>query len=689
MAALPETPFALLLRADSEQTLPDSDADVIAALTTYGAVFSKVKKLAPERLDLLAGLMWVHMHQLDLHAVWPAASVAQHKVLAKALRLDYDAHAASAPWLTMVVRKVLASSVPGSTPQKRPAPGPSVDGQIKIPGSAAGDSADPPSPKKRRGSKAAKAAAKSKKDSSSSSGDSSSSSSDGGVPAPTAVDLTSSAPSGRMPAALERGPTFAALVAARCRRSWLPTAAFESEVPTSYRSHLFRGKMWDNADRKRYDRMISSQDSSVGKSQRRENPAKVAFPHRLTFAYSNDAEQLIEAQHLVMMCAGESLSDFSGSDGSAFGDRRGRANYVLLVNELRDAWSNLTGAVERNENVGAPTVTAIFDLVYVFLERRYERCSLILSPGRLREEVLANVARQLAELRQYFADFQRNLSDRCSRKLYAELAQFTGSRYLALLGPTVLYLLDADGGPGFGAVTAPAPPATPAPLPARRKLTVSFADGGLGEPQTQAAPAPLSPPPANIGSGGWPGVPHYATYPAAYYPPQGVSHTPPPGFNPFNPAGLSPPAPAGWSGYSGPVPASSPAPPAPPARAAIKAEPLPGREPFLGQPQHIYITGEGYNAVPPGEQRTPPCGCPSKHGPAYLPGPHATWDCPFRYMLRCGSCPGFLPSGQKDPAQWTGDRLTARARQSWVKLIKDFDLPLPNCTGAKAPNFSL
>jgi hypothetical protein len=132
----------------------------------------------------------------------------------------------------------------------------------------------------------------------------------------------------------------------------------------------------------------------VGKSQRRENPAKVAFPHRLTFAYSNDAEQLIEAQHLVMMCAGESLSDFSGSDGSAFGDRRGRANYVLLVNELRDAWSNLTGAVERNENVGAPTVTAIFDLVYVFLERRYERCSLILSPGRLREEVLANVARQ-------------------------------------------------------------------------------------------------------------------------------------------------------------------------------------------------------------------------------------------------------------------------------------------------------
>jgi hypothetical protein len=75
--------------------------------------------------------MWVHTHQLDLHAVWSAASVNQHKVLVKALRLDYDTHAASAPWLTMVVRKVLSCSVPGSTPKKRPAPSSAADGQIR------------------------------------------------------------------------------------------------------------------------------------------------------------------------------------------------------------------------------------------------------------------------------------------------------------------------------------------------------------------------------------------------------------------------------------------------------------------------------------------------------------------------------------------------------------------------------
>jgi hypothetical protein len=122
---------------------------------------------------------------------------------------------------------------------------------------------------------------------------------------------------------------------------------------------------------------------------------------------------------------------------------------------------------------------------------------------------------------------------------------------------------------------------------------------------------------------------------------------------------------------------------------AVKSEPPPPREPFLGQPQHIYVTGAGYNAVAPGEQRSPPCSCGSKHGSTYLPGLHATWDCPFRYMARCGSCPGFLASGQRDPAQWNGDSLTTRAKQAWVKLIKDHDLPLPNGPGGKPPNFAL
>ena len=62
---------------------------------SYGAVFKKTKKAAPDRLELLDGLMWVHAHQSDLHVVWSAASEAHHHILASALRLDYDQLAAT------------------------------------------------------------------------------------------------------------------------------------------------------------------------------------------------------------------------------------------------------------------------------------------------------------------------------------------------------------------------------------------------------------------------------------------------------------------------------------------------------------------------------------------------------------------------------------------------------------------
>jgi hypothetical protein len=79
MAALAEseTSFILLLRAVSEHALSDTDADVMVALDTYGVAFKRIKKDAPARLELLAGLMWVHAHQFDLHTVWSAVSVAR------------------------------------------------------------------------------------------------------------------------------------------------------------------------------------------------------------------------------------------------------------------------------------------------------------------------------------------------------------------------------------------------------------------------------------------------------------------------------------------------------------------------------------------------------------------------------------------------------------------------------------
>ncbi len=77
------------------------------------------------------------------------------------------------------------------------------------------------------------------------------------------------------------------------------------------------------------------------------------------------------------------------------------------------------------------------------------------------------------------------------------------------------------------------------------------------------------------------------------------------------------------------------------------------------------------------EQRSPPCGCGAQHAPNYKQPPPATWDCPFHYMARYSSCPGFLFNGQRNPNHWTGDVLNRSAKNEWVTLIMTLNLPLP------------
>jgi hypothetical protein len=163
-----------------------------------------------------------------------------------------------------------------------------------------------------------------------------------------------------------------------------------------------------------------------------------------------------------------------------------------------------------------------------------------------------------------------------------------------------------------------------------------------------------------------------------------------------------PPAPgAAWGGYAGPVAALAAPPPSVPPAAAAAALPPPaaaagpgpagnGRpEGFLSQPQHVYVTGADCGVVPAGQTRRPPCGCKNSHGPNYRPGPHATWDCPHRFIKRFGSCPGFLANGFRDPAMWHGDNLVKAGKQAWVDFIQLHDLPIPHGPDSAAPPFYL
>jgi hypothetical protein len=138
MAAPAETSFNSLLHADSDCHLPDSYADVTTALSSYGVNFKKGKSQAniKAHLDLLSGLLWLHVHANDLSSAISAASDDQQRRLAAALRLDFAKDGETALWPTLLSRKILANAVPCLTPLKCKAPDSTLDGQIRKPGAA-------------------------------------------------------------------------------------------------------------------------------------------------------------------------------------------------------------------------------------------------------------------------------------------------------------------------------------------------------------------------------------------------------------------------------------------------------------------------------------------------------------------------------------------------------------------------
>ena len=83
------------------------------------------------------------------------------------MRLNYDELSKTEPWLTTVVRRVLANVLPGATPEKHKAPSAVAEGQIQVPGAASSTSA--PASSKRSKTKPIKKAAKAPKSDASSS----------------------------------------------------------------------------------------------------------------------------------------------------------------------------------------------------------------------------------------------------------------------------------------------------------------------------------------------------------------------------------------------------------------------------------------------------------------------------------------------------------------------------------------
>ena len=430
MAAKPAASFADILAAESDYVMPTNDLGVQAALVSFGAVFKKLRNDAnvAARADLLAGLALLHTHHHDLTPLVAVLTTAQHQTLATALGLDFQAHGTDASWQVLLARSIVSLQAPGQTPKKRkPVRDGSIDGQIRRPGEggAQSDSADASkgqqSSKKKKTLKKSKPVSSSDRDSSAAT--SPSSEADASSPGPTVVEL--------MPDALGSGPAFDSLVAAVCARKWLSTSTLEEAIPATYLPRLFRACMWPEKQRAAYDKMIRKQPSQRPALHCREDPTRVAFPHRLKFSFSPDDGPELDAEHLRLVCAGERLSDWSSTAGRALGGTFARSEYQHPLDELSDIWARVSGAIQRGERIGAPSSKPLTDTILNIFERRYTRFARVLPAGRARAwrgdpgQQWPNLARQLGELRAYF---DTSLADSASRVEYHKQARWVSFR---------------------------------------------------------------------------------------------------------------------------------------------------------------------------------------------------------------------------------------------------------------------
>ncbi len=111
MASPAETPFNTLLHADADVTLP--------ALVAY--VYKKSKSLVnvEARLDLLAGLLWLHTHAHDVAQALLAVSDEKQLRLAAALRLNFLRDGKFDAWPTLLSRRILANGLETLTLEAR------------------------------------------------------------------------------------------------------------------------------------------------------------------------------------------------------------------------------------------------------------------------------------------------------------------------------------------------------------------------------------------------------------------------------------------------------------------------------------------------------------------------------------------------------------------------------------------
>ena len=669
------------------------DSKVTAALKEFGSVLSHVKgkPKAGDRAEILAGYFWVSVHDSDFESHISRAPESSLRLLATALGLNFDSLSKTPEWPSILVRRGHIWPNATHAPPKRKAfvggsgqiqkPG----DQIVVPDDAAADNEGISGGKRKRAGQGRRAAAT--QPDRSSGDDSSGRSSHGPSPPPAPPPTLAS-----MPDALCDAAAFDALVNSICALPWLPTEQLRVGLPPLLWPVLWKGAGWSSRTSRDYDQMIKKQAAVGSFYSRQEDRSSPGAIFRLSLIYEGDDGLLPASKILCWLVNAERYSDFIGPGRSQHGGAAKRNAFISHRADLASSWNAVLGDIRHGHAVSSVSSCNFTENLLEVLERRYARFHDLISAGPVREELLANCARQYREARSFLAAFHADISARASSMAHEIQARFVGNHFLTLFKPSMDFLLDSASGlipggispegladdtsdenpPACGGGKSVTPKAKPTPPTA------------VATPRTPASAAMGLMPPA------YEPHPHYgpaASWPPfaqAQYPFYGVHHSSPPGPPYMAYAPPTPPRTTGGGGGGG-VTFANPPVTSPSGSGGVEVKSEFDSPKFLAQPQHAWVTGEDSKVVTGKKAWKPVCGC-ANHSQTGA-SKHATWDCPLRYWKMCGRCPGFFENGTRDPSQWDGDNLTKAAKAAWRDLIKEHVLPLPWDANARPTPF--
>jgi hypothetical protein len=505
-------------------------------------------------------------------------------------------------------------------------------------------------------------------------------------------------------------------------REWLRGADLQASLPARWYAILNRQQDMQTKEKTLYERSLKS--SRKAGETRTESVLKPSWVHRLAFVWAEDDMLRCLGTNLGLAARGESAALYATGTTDSLRDRQ---LFQTFQAELRLRYQACIDSLEDGHCLSDVERTSFSGVFVQGFERRYALIKKEVGlSSRAAIEVVSNSARQLAEIRTLIAAAWTDYASRAASLSRDDQVEFYRERFAVVFDPAVRVFLGVSLGLASGDPFGPAPGRAGA---SASRPDLSAASRRLAPPLTQidggTTARPQSPrpkPPAAAGAQAVSGLPAAQswpplvqaspTWPLSWMPPfgpgfslgaPGVGHAPPPPLPPppYAPPAIKPEPTAAASGRSAttkqvqfaspPVTPSAGAPGRAPAKGGTASDRAadgldsfyPSGAAFVGKSACAYLSGLRSVRGIPGPVPGPPCH--SERCKSVGAGPHPTWNCPLRFFSVRGACPGFLPSGARDPAAWVGDEITDATRAQW----RDFDATLRLAAGASGlPSFA-